>query len=457
MKKANTPAREKQSINVYSKLTAGYLAVMLFAYLLFTGFSGYGGIYAQKYSAFCVLSVAYVALTLLIKIERVIIGAEKLRSPIDIYKSLNIAQKLVILYLILAVLSTLTSPFFKTSLLGSTGEEGLLTIALYCLCFLLISASATPRRWMAYLFFASVSINSIIALIQLAGYNPLGLYPDGVNYYDANKLYPGTFLGTIGNVDLLAGILCLSIPAMTAAVIKTAKVRNKLLICGALMLSLAVLVLSPVAGAILGAVGGVVISIPILVKGKHRRVAVIVIAVILLLTLIAVYFFGASLGGTAFELSELMHGRWNDHFGSGRIYIWRNVLDLIAERPILGGGPDTLGLRREIAFERYDEALGLTIHSTVNSAHNEYLNILVNQGALSLLAYLALLCAALIRWVKRSKDSAAVCICGCAVVGYCIQALFEISSPLQTPYLWIALALLCSLSIDNIKGKGELK
>ena len=144
-----------------------------------------------------------------------------------------------------------------------------------------------------------------------------------------------------------------------------------------------------------------------------------------------------------------MHGRWEDSYGSGRIYIWRNVLPLVQERPLLGGGADTLGLRTDAAFERYDEALGITIRSAVDTAHNEYLNILINHGLSALLAYGTLLVSSAAKWIRRGSSDPVTALCGCAVLGYCIQAFFGISSPITTPYLWLALALLNGVETEK--------
>ena len=112
------------------------------------------------------------------------------------------------------------------------------------------------------------------------------------------------------------------------------------------------------------------------------------------------------------------------------------------ERPLFGGGPETLGLRTDAAFERYDADLNALIRNTVDVAHNEYLNILVNQGIPALLAYFALLGLGLRRFVRSAASDPGTAICGVAVLSYSLQALFGISSPISTPFFWIALALL---------------
>ena len=282
-----------------------------------------------------------------------------------------------------------------------------------------------------------------------------------MNYYDANIQYAGEFLGTIGNVDILSAILSLSIPALWAAILKSKEKRERILLLVPLALCLMVLLRAFVAGGVVGVAGAIILSIPLMFHdGIAKKRALAAVACFMAVVLLTVYFLGYAMGGFLYEASELMHGRWDDDFGSGRLYIWRNVLQLVPERPLLGGGPDTLGLRTNAAFERFDESLGILIHSGIDAAHNEYLNILVNQGALALLPYMAMLIASAVRWVRDSEKEPIILICGCAILGYSIQAFFGISSPISTPYLWITLALLNpiqSTSTSHIEVKRRSK
>lgn len=69
------------------------------------------------------------------------------------------------------------------------------------------------------------------------------------------------------------------------------------------------------------------------------------------------------------------------------------------------------------------------------------LNILVDQGALALCAYLGLLGISLVRlWRKGGSSQAA--IAGGGVLFYLIRAFFKISFCASSVYLWLALAVL---------------
>lgn len=393
----------------FSVLTAAYLAILLSIYLLYPGRGSYQTITAQKWSAYLLITGMYIAAMLLLHLELAIVGAARLPAPTMLRKTLGLPQKFILLYLFATVLSTLFSEFRQTAPWGGGRCEGLAAIALYCLSFLLVSAYGQPKRWMLWLYAAAISVNCVLCLLQFAGLNPLHLYPEGMNYYGANTQYAGEFLGTVGNADILSAVLSLSIPAFWAAILRMKGCRERYFLLIPLALCLVVLLRAFVAGGILGVTGAVVLSAPLMTDDKRRRKwALICVIAALIAAAAAVYCFGSRMCGFLYEASELMHGRWDNRFGTGRIYIWRNVIQLVPEHLLLGGGPDTLGLRTDAAFERYDETLGILIHSAIDTAHNEYLNILVNQGLLALLSYLAALLASAIHWVRRG----ALRLCG---------------------------------------------
>ncbi len=80
--------------------------------------------------------------------------------------------------------------------------------------------------------------------------------------------------------------------------------------------------------------------------------------------------------------------------------------------------------------------------SGIDTAHNEYLNILANQGLFALLCWLGALGYSAVRFVRGQGSDPQLLICGSAVLGYCVQAFFGISMCLSTPFFLIAWAIL---------------
>ena len=190
----------------------------------------------------------------------------------------------------------------------------------------------------------------------------------------------------------------------------------------------------------LGAVCGSVLALPVVLPlgktGRKRLRLGILCAAALGLALLWLL----PLPGTLGEAHALLRGKAEDSFGSGRIYIWRNTLPLLRERLLTGGGPDTFSHRMTAVFTRTGEN-GKTIRRTIDSAHNEYLNILINQGLPALLFYLAALVCSLVRWFRR-RGGAAAALIGAALFCYALQAFFGISTPSCAGFFWVFWGLL---------------
>ena len=210
----------KQSVTVlFEKITEFYIGSMISIFLLFPGFYGYARLTSQKWLLFVLLSGGYLFLCSLLSMELAVLGYRKLQKPLVIWNKWKLPQKLVFLYWCWSGISTIFSVDNIQAFWGSARLEGFFTITLYCGCFLMISCWGRPASWMLWLFGGSVGMNCVVALIQLAGFNPFSLFPIGMTYYDSGIQYEGQFLGTIGNTNLLSAVLCIAIPAFMAGIV----------------------------------------------------------------------------------------------------------------------------------------------------------------------------------------------------------------------------------------------
>ena len=164
--------------------------------------------------------------------------------------------------------------------------------------------------------------------------------------------------------------------------------------------------------------------------------------------------FGSFSEGFFYEFSEFLKGNGQPHFGSGRLSIWSPALKAAENNLFFGTGPDTfryLGLKFE--WLRPD---GSVSTQYITAAHNDYLNILVSQGLLALISYLAMLFILAVRFCRSS--SVGVILCGCFVFVFAVQLFFGISMPVNMPFFWLALAavngLKCPQKVD-FTGKKD--
>lgn len=164
--------------------------------------------------------------------------------------------------------------------------------------------------------------------------------------------------------------------------------------------------------------------------------------------LAAIYFWPGD-SGTVFEISRVLHGEISDSFGSSRILIWKNALELFPERPLLGGGPGTLALRLDVTFSRFVPETGKTMTTFVDNAHNEYIGYLVNTGLLGLVSYLAAVFLGFYGWMKAAGKDALITSFGCGVIAYWIYGLFGLGLSLVAPMFWICWGLIAARRGDN--------
>lgn len=413
------------------KLTKCYIYLMLTVFPLWCGFGGYRTIVDAKYPLFLLLCGGYAAAMTLLR-------PRTLHSPISLWRGASWTQRLIAVYLLSTWLSALLSPYFPETLVGVSRHEGALTITLYCLCFLFVSVYGKAERGMLCALSMTVLIFCTICVLQLSGYDPLSLYPADTTYFDANIAYSGTYLGTIGNVDLVAAFLCLVIPLFWVTLLLSRDKRRWWLL---LPLSAAVYVLLKmwVLAGIAGVFGSALLALPILCGDQRSRsCAVLALGIAFVGALFVLWRF--DFGNTPHELHELLRGNFDGSFGSGRIHIWRSVLCEIPSHFWLGTGPDTM-LRASLPpFERFDAARGVTVVAHLDVAHNEFLNILFHQGIFALLAYLGTLLSVAVRCLRsHSKVAAAL---STALLCWCVQALFGFSMFPTTPLFFLTLALL---------------
>ena len=411
-----------------------YAAAMTAVYFLYFGEGGYVNLGAAKRGMFLALTGGYLILTALLLGYALAVGALRLRDLRGRLRPLRLPLLLLLGYLVCTVLACVFSPYAGRTILGCSRDEGLLTIALYVLSAVCLAVFCRPKHWLLWVLGAAVLAQSVLVLAQLGGGNPLGLYPEEENFFTSGE----RFAGAIGNIDLLGAWFCASIPILGVGILRgEGKMRFVLAIplAAAVFACLRVGVLA----SFVGIGGGLALAAPFLLKLSRRG-------------MIRYYLCLGALGLTAAilcyvlpqagQVYRMLHGEFDPSFGSGRIYIWREVLARCRGRWLFGWGPDTMALADIPPFTRYDPELDYTVTAAIDTAHSEYLNILYHQGALALGCYLAALAVSLRRAARCAKENAGCAILGAAVLCYAIQALFGISQLCSSPALWLSLGLL---------------
>ena len=412
------------------RLTDIYICLMLAAFPLWTGFEGYTGITRAKFLFFAALTGLWLAALALCALKY----RARLRRPRGF-------ALCVLAFMAAACLSAAFSGNFHHALLGGNRYDGLVTLLLYGCIALGVSRWGQRCELYVNLIALAAGLCALVCFLQLLRVNVLGLFPEGLDFYDAGMRYSGEFLGTIGNTNLLAGWFCLVIPLLTLSALRAKGVRRWLLLLPAAG-CLALLIVISAQSGLAGCLGCLLIVSPYYVNYAGRRKAALALGVAILalciVSLAAVYLWPPE-GGTLWELSEILHGRAQDGFGSSRVAIWREALRLFAERPLLGGGPDSFGRRSALDFSRYVPETGQTLKTHADNAHCEPLGYLVNLGILGFAAWAAVTIAALRRWLRGAGPEY-----GAGLVCYLVQSLFGLGLCLVAPIAWVYMGLICS-------------
>ena len=333
-------------------------------------------------------------------------------------------------------LSTLLSVSPRASLWGSYArQQGLLASGAYLALFLFTAAGLRTRaqveRLMAALVWGSAPVVGY-GLLQAAGLDPLGWRSDAVS----------PALSTLGRSNFLGAYLVLVMP-LTAGRLALARRRwpyVPLLVAQALVLAL-----TGARGAWIGLGAAASAGLLAWSAASDRRLA---------LAALALAGCGLGLAGLlARPGGERLAGLFDTQAGStaARLTIWRTAVPLIATRPALGYGPETL---RTVFARVFPPELvyyqGRQV--TVDRAHNVWLDLALSSGLVGVVAFVSLQ-AGWVRLAWRGLRSArdhwervgwAAIVAG--VVGHLTELQFSFELTASATLFWLMLGMSAALA-----------
>jgi len=290
------------------------------------------------------------------------------------------------------------------------------------------------------------------------------------------SIYMGFFifevLDVLGGAVAFSATLVLTIPF----IITNSKRLSKLLIVGAMILLgyLTNIIVNPVYNYDIGklnldfqvnsiaimlfAIIAIFIGLAYILKktefdlSKDKKVIkafYIAIFICILIGIAGIYFINFT-DGFLYEIHEILHGNFDDDFGTYRIFLWRRSLSLVKDYPIIGTGPDTFAIRFMAKYTQDVAELGeLTINDT---AANSYLTILVNTGFLGAISYLTYIVFQIINGLKKANKYSIVFFI--AFICFLIQDCFNLWVVIVTPIFWILMSIVF-ISTKEMEEKNE--
>lgn len=211
----------------------------------------------------------------------------------------------------------------------------------------------------------------VYGLLQAVGLDPIPWQTDAAS----------PVMATVGRANFLGSYLVMLVPLTAGLLLRAPSGPTAVL----LILQVVCLILTRARAAWIGLTAGVLVgTLAFALVTKRRRLALGIPAVGLAAAVIAaalILSFGTGAGPTPIS-------------ATARLTVWRAMLPLIAERPIRGHGPETLRARfwqvypPELVYYQGREVV-------VDRAHNLWLDLAFDQGLLGVVAFVAVLVAAL--------------------------------------------------------------
>ena len=181
-----------------------------------------------------------------------------------------------------------------------------------------------------------------------------------------------------------------------------------------------------------------------------RRCAMVMIAMILLAYIFLTIVNTCISGGIA-GLADKQAFLFNDKWGNSRGITW--ICGLLAYRnmtplqKLVGVGPDCFA---EYIYEipelteRIYMAFG---DSRLTNAHNEWITILVNLGALGVIFYVGFFVSAFIRFLKKAPEKTVLYLYAVSIWAYMVHNIVSFQQVLNTPFVFLIIGI----------GEGILK
>ncbi len=271
--------------------------------------------------------------------------------------------------------------------------EGFVTIAHLALYYMVASSVFNTKEWWNKFWNTSLiasGLMSVYGIFQLAGW---AIINQGGVRVDA----------TFGNASYLAIYIVFHMFLATSFFLN-AKEKMWRWVYGALfILQGVVLYFTATRGAILGFIGGMLITVGIIAWKERHNAKIRKISIGLGLSVVILLAIFVGVRNTAFVkkspvLSRFATLSFAEIKTQGRYYVWPMAIEGWKERPILGWGQENFNY----VFNKNYNPLMYSQEQWFDRTHNVVLDWLIAGGLLGLLAYLSLFASALYFMWKKS-------------------------------------------------------
>ncbi|WP_223591136.1 O-antigen ligase family protein [Neobacillus bataviensis] len=368
---------------------------------------------------------------------------------------------ILLAFLSLVELSTAFSNYTYSSVYGSIDrKEGLVTFFSYCSVFL-FSYKLVDLKKVNIVFPGIAIVSMIVSLYGILQHYSLDFLPRN----SAMRGYTGTYT-FFDNPNFFGSylVLILLISMMMYLTEKNKKLLSLYFIASSL--GFIALIFSSTRSGYVGVFcGAVFLSLLVVLKRKYlwKRWTSLLITLGLLLFGINITENGQyfnRINSVVTDTYSVASNKSTGHEGSSRFFIWEKSLPLVPKYFWVGSGPDTFEFVFKASPEELQEFFG-TPNITVDKAHNEYLQIAITLGTPALLTYLLFIFVIFRRAfkaVRQAEGNEKLILSGliATIIGYLVQAFFNISTVPVAPIFWAILGITMAKSEYILKNANAV-
>jgi len=376
-------------------------------------------------------------------------------------------------YIIFVFLSAIFSKYKEISFLGFVQrKEGFISILSYII-MLIATYSFINKKNIKNLFvvlFIFSGIASVIGLLEFFGVNPL------LQAFRLNKEGFGAFKGvysTIGNQNFISSFMCM-LTLISLILFVLYEGRIKMLYYIFYINSFIFLLIAKSRSGWIGIIIGICIFLVVLGKNIINRNILLSLIIIFITSISAINILNklsnnqilSKVDSIKSDLTSVVEEEKKqeekdlNRLGSNRYYIWSHSLPLIKKYFLIGSGPDTF-----IKVFPQDKKKALKYYGDedikVDKAHNEYLQIIVTNGIFSFASYMIFIFGIISLNIKNIMkngimNNSILIATFIAILGYQIQAFFNISVIQVAPFYYMIIGINLSLLLkeDSLKDNN---
>lgn len=378
----------------------------------------------------------------------------------------------------------------KIALSGCWGRyEGLYTI-LYYLSVMLLSTFVSDKykKVLVHCVLLCGAFQAIYAICQCFNWLNVKQFYKSLRYYDSvHNRYAvkkqAWILGLTNNPNFFGSYMLMCLSYSIGLLLDSKKIIKSVIYCIFIALFTFGLLVSNATSSVVGLSFVCFFALIYIIKNKKFYKLLVLVLIFVSVTVSVVKLNKTTLIKdikiTKTEATEVAKGNLDDSYGTKRMYIWKKTVEIIPKYFWHGVGVDSF----HKAFD--GEALirkTETKKILYDKAHNEYLQLLITQGIFALVAYMWLCGFVVIRGLKKGlksdkyennlkiiengklaenskgkkkvkkteKIETTQIYLVLPIIGYMVQAFFNISVIEVAPIFWMALGL-CAGNIEKKK------